>query len=424
MSQRKPNVVYVVCHDLGRTLGCYAEPSVRSPALDNLASEGVRFAQSFCTAPSCSPSRGSLITGRHPHSNGLMGLVNNGWDLPASEKTINQYLKKAGYQTALFGLQHERLDPTTFGYDVNEGCDFLRRRNSGLSCRQVIPRVIEYLRGRHEGPFFVNIGVTEVHRKYHNPRYEPADPDQVHVPAYLPDHPIVRKELAGLYGLVTALDTAMADLMDAIDRAGLRDNTLLIFTTDHGIDMPLAKGTLYDPGIETALLARWPDGFEGGKVMSHLVSHVDVLPTVLEAAGAEPAPCIQGRSFLPLLQGEPYEPRRHVFAEKTHHCLYDPMRCIRTERYKFIHNFGRLRAIEVPADAEMDVLACMGEVYARRRPCTELYDLADDPVERANLSGHPEYAAIESELKDTLLSWLTETDDPLLKGHMPLPDVL
>ena len=346
-----------------------------------------------------------------------MGLVNMGWDLPASERTLNQYLGAEGYETVLCGMQHERRDTASFGYDV------LLAREGGLACRQVIPKAAEYLKSRHSRPFFLNIGVSEVHRKYGNPHYEPADPAGVHVPPYLPDHPVVRRELAGLYGLVRALDMGMADLLDAIDTAGLRDNTLVIFTTDHGIDMPLAKGTLYDPGIETTLIMRWPDGFEGARTVDHLISHVDVLPTVLAAAGSEVPAAVQGRSVMPLLQGEAYEPNRHIFAEKTHHCLYDPMRCIRAEDYKFIHNFGKARAIEVPADGEMDVLACMGEVYSRRRPNTELYDLRSDPTERNNLSGQPEHADVEAELSSALLDWLTETGDPLMDGRMPLPEL-
>jgi len=416
MNSQRPNILYMISHDLGRHLGCYGKASVESPALDGLGAEGALFTNSFCTAPSCSPSRGSLITGRYPHSNGLMGLVNNGWDLPESERTLPQYMKEAGYETALFGFQHERIDPYSFGYD-HTFCLGL----SSCDSRSVAPAVIEFLNQKHRTRFFINAGFNEVHRPYLHPDYPPADPDSVEIPPYLPDRPGVREQLAGLDGLIKSMDSDIGRIMAALDSSGLKDNTLVIFTTDHGIDMPLAKGTLYDPGIETTLIMRWPEGFDGARKLNGLVSHVDVLPTLLDILGINPPDRIQGKSFLPVLRGDLSKTRAEIFAEKTHHSDYDPMRCVRTERHKFIHNFGAYRRYEVPADPEMDVAAIMPEVFHVRRPVTELYDLENDPLERNNLSGSQETRAIEEELRERLLNWMRETKDPLLEGAIPLP---
>ena len=117
----KPNIVLFITHDQGQLIGCYDNPqmpnSLHTPNIDKLAEEGVRFTNNFCTAPQCSPSRGSIFTSLYPHQNGLMGLVNRGWTLPETNKTLPMYLKENGYSTHLIGLQHESRDPSTLGYD-------------------------------------------------------------------------------------------------------------------------------------------------------------------------------------------------------------------------------------------------------------------------------------------------------------------
>ncbi len=173
-----------------------------------MAREGVLFTNHFCTASSCSPSRGSIITGRYPHCNGLMGLVNQAWELPLSEKTTPQYLKRAGYITHLFGLQHERSDRNALGYEHTTDMATV-----GTGCHSVSESLVQFLKAGPDEPFYVKAGFREPHRPFNAQRVE--GPGRGPVPAYLPD------------------------------------NTMTVFSTDHGIDMPRAKATLYDPGIET-----------------------------------------------------------------------------------------------------------------------------------------------------------------------------
>jgi N-sulfoglucosamine sulfohydrolase len=180
--------------------------------------------------------------------------------------------------------------------------------------------------------------------------------------------------------------------------------------------MPRAKCTLYDPGIEVALLARWPaGGMTGGRVQSQMVSNIDILPTLLEAAGVPLPDGVQGRRLS--------EGRDAIFAEKTFHSYYDPMRCVRTRHHKLIRNFEQSFAVEVPGDIQGGPIFRSDPLrYSKDRPhAVELYDLQRDPLEMDNLAGRAEIAAVEKELSDQLWKWMRDTDDPLLKGPISSP---
>lgn len=183
---------------------------------------------------------------------------------------------------------------------------------------------------------------------------------------------------------------------------------------------------LYDAGIGVALIVRWPaGGVDGGRVVSDMVSNVDVAPTLLEVAGAPPAsdPTVQGRSFLALLRGLAFTPRDAVFAEKTFHSYYDPMRAIRTDHHKFVRNFETCFAVEVPGDVQLGPLyrAELHRYVSTTHPDVELYDLESDPLERVNLTGQPALAEVEQALDARLWRWMDDTNDPLLRGPVPSP---
>jgi arylsulfatase A-like enzyme len=188
--------------------------------------------------------------------------------------------------------------------------------------------------------------------------------------------------------------------------------------------MPRAKCTLYDPGIEVALIVRWPEGgISGGMVFSELISNIDLLPTLIEAAGGAPDPRMQGRSFLPLLANQGYAARERVFAEKTYHSYYDPMRCIRTPRHKYIRNFETGFAVDVPGDAQQGAIfrSDPSRYSTDRSAIVEFYDLERDPAEEQNLAGRKELKTVEGELDRELWRWMEETGDPLLKGPIASP---
>lgn len=417
-----PNVLLLHSHDLGQHLGCYGY-DVKTPAIDGLAADGARFEEYYCTAPQCGPSRSSIMTGRHPHENGLMGHYWLGWDIQDGVQTLPQLLNDAGYTTSVFGVQHLDEDPTSVGFD-HVNCESTRAAD-------LAPAVESYLDKRGEEPFFASVGFFEPHRLgwerecgFHAPEYDPPDPETVTVPPYLPDIPVVREEIVGLQGLIRAVDEAVARILDSLKAAGLSDDTLVLFTSDHGIAMPRAKGTCFDPGIETALVARYPGLFDGGEEYGELLSNVDLLPTVLDLVGVDVPDAVSGRSFLPLVADSEYEPRERIFSEMTYHDRYNPMRCVRTERYKYIRSFADLPEVYLPLDIMFGPSGreLFYEYYTDPRPEEELYDLEADPHEQENLIGDPEHSEVAEELRQEVDDWMRETDDPLLEGDVPIPD--
>ena len=420
----KPNILLIVLHDLGTHLSCYRQAGVRSPNIDRLARDGVLFENNFATATYCSPSRGGIITGKWPHSNGLMGLVNLGWNLPPENKTLAQLLSSGGYESYLFGVQHEAEDAAQLGFDHIAEVD-------SRFCKDVAPKVAEFLDQRgttNDAPFYARVGFVEVHRypigydMYLDPdKARSAGTESVPVPEYLKSTDGARLDFAQFNACVEHTDNSLGMIFESLEHSGLRDNTIVVLTTDHGIDFPRAKGTLYDSGINTALIVQWPAVIEGGQRRKEIVSNIDLVPTLLDAAGLETPVDVQGRSFFPLLRGDAYEANPMIFAEKNT-SPNDARRCVRTDKWKYIRNFDEGPKLVLGTCSEYSLTRlAMGDDHLQPRPGTELYNLAEDPLELSDVSGHPEHVVIETELDAALMKWMKETDDPQLKGSVPRP---
>ncbi|WP_255168824.1 sulfatase family protein [Natrononativus amylolyticus] len=436
--QDEPHVLLIHCHDLGQYLGCYGV-DIETPTIDALADDGALFENHYVTAPQCSPSRGSLMTGRYPHVNGLMGLAHGSWELHEDETILPQYLGNNGYETHLFGLQHISQDTDRLEYDFvhSEGNLYpgvspaVHQANRARNVADVVSTFLE--RGASDDPFFASVGFFELHRvEEENGRfgfdadhYDDDDPDGIRPLPYLPDRRGIRHDLAEMRGMVTAVDDAMASITDTLEATGLDEETLVIFTTEHGIAFPRAKGSCYDAGIEGALLMCGPRLPEGARY-DELVSNVDVLPTLLEYVGLEVPDRIDGRSFAALLgddasagDGETsYEERERLFAEMTWHDMYNPVRAIRTERYKYIRNFWHLPEVYLTKDifASESGREVRESYGTPPRAYEELYDIHEDPQEAENVAFEPRYAEIRNDLSEQLYEWMVDTDDPLLNG--------
>ncbi|MCC7368664.1 MAG: sulfatase [Chloroflexi bacterium] len=418
-----PNVLVVITHDTGRHLGPYGQ-RVSTPHLDRLAAEGVLFEQAFCAAPQCSPSRASLLTGLVPHRHGLIGLAHRGFGLAPTvlRRTLPRLLAEAGYRTHLFGFQHEAADPYALGYQ-----QVVQPPSTGARphlCRDVAPAAADFLARGPTEPFFAMVGFEETHRPFEGTTTPLTD---VVVPPYLPDTPVVRRDVADLNGAVRAVDGAVGLLLAALDRSGLAERTLVVFTTDHGIAFPGAKGTLRDPGIEIGLIVRGPGGvlggFRGGRRLPGLVSNVDLFPTLLEVCGVDPPAGTDGVSLLPMARGRTAAVRAEVFAELTYHTAYDPMRAIRTERYAYIRSFAE-RPLHLPAHVDAsptkELLRERG-FFEERRPAEQLFDLQRDPGQGVDLAPAPSAQDVRHDLAARLHRWMQATDDPLLAGDVPAP---
>lgn len=416
----RPNILFFTCHDLGRHLGCYGRRTVPSPALDAFAASGMRFDNVFCTAPQCSPSRASLHTGRYPHAAGVLGLAHEpfGWRLPKTERHLAQILGEHGYATALVGMQHliAHGRAEELGYER-----VLPVAPATEEAEAAVPLLAELAAG--DRPFYLEVGFEEPHRPYDFGGAEPDDSLGVEVPPYLPDGPQARQDFAAFQGAIRALDRGVGRILADLNELGLAEETWVIFTADHGAAMPRAKGTLYDPGIEVTLLMRQPAaGIGPGRVSDELLSNVDMVPTLLDALDLPLPGNLQGRSFWPLLRYDGHEPSTEIFAEKTFHAAYEPMRAIRTATHKLIVNFEIGLAYDVPADVlQSPIYPLLIPSLARVRDHVELYDLMVDPREQQNLAGRTEFADIESELLNRLHRWMDETADLLLLGPVDSP---
>jgi len=429
---RRPNILMLHCHDLGTYLNCYGKKTVASPHLDRFASEGVLFANSFCTAPQCSPSRASLFTGRYPHNNGVMGLCHAefAWDLNAGELHLAQMLNDAGYTTEAVGVIHEtRSGAQRCGYKSHSG-----KSKVSEMATEVIGR-LERLARDKDRPFFLYGGCIEPHRRrskgetdymgFLSPEFAPDETLGVEIPGFLRDTAGTRAELAELQGAVRHVDTHVGRVFRALADLGLEHNTLAVFTTDHGYAMPRAKCSLYDPGIAVALLLRLPSrrGWHGGVAKREMVSNMDVLPTLLELTGCAVPGTVQGRSFAALLDGGDYAPREEVFAEISHHDYYDPRRCVRTGRHKLIVNFSSAPFFMDPSQSwrpRSDTVVPENHALAYHA-CLELYDLEKDPWELKNLAEAPGYQQTRQDLLARLRDHLVRTNDPILEGAITPP---
>jgi len=419
----KPNIILFITHDQGQFLGCYDTPqtpnSLRTPNLDKLAKDGIRFTNYFCTAPQCSPSRGSIQTSLYPHQNGLMGLVNLGWTLPPHNKTMPMYLRENGYTTHLLGLQHESIDVKTLGYDTVSK----RMKDYKYDTKVMLSEYRKFFEEHKddEKPFFANLGVIEIHRPF-EVWSEPVDAKTVIVPPFLPENDKVREDLSLYYGIINPVDETIGKILEILDSTGLRENTLFIYTTDHGSPFPRAKCTLYDPGIKTLLIMNCPNNvfLTGGKVLEQMISNIDLMPTLLDFIGAKIPENIEGKSFLPVLKDTNLPFRREIFTEKTYHDIYDPMRSVRTREFKYIRNFEPSQYLyEMPIDIERSLSGQdLKDKIKTKRTKEEFYDLKEDPLELNNLAYNLSYNDVLLELRQNLNNWMEKTDDPLLKGKI------
>jgi arylsulfatase A-like enzyme len=247
----------------------------------------------------------------------------------------------------------------------------------------------------------------------------------VYVPPWLDDEPVAREDLVRFQGAIRTLDGAVGDILRALDETGLADNTLVVFMADHGIPYPRAKHSLYEPGCTVAALLRWPAaGWSGGRVIDHLLSGVDLLPTLLEVAGIEAPARVQGRSFKALLDGRAYTPNDAIFTEQSYNAYADVSRAVRTETHKLIANFTPGRAFYDPSQLWHPTtrVPFIEDQPRTQHPSLELYDLAADPLETTNLADDPRHAGILEVTARRLFGWMQATDDPLLYG-LPHPPI-
>lgn len=413
--KRRPNVLYLHSHDTGRYVQPYGH-AVPTPHLQKFAGQGVLFRRAFSGAPTCSPSRAALLTGQTAHGSGMLGLAHRGFSLTNPDRHLAHYLRSQGYQTTLCNVQHE----AAAGKVPSLGYDRILKPQSNKG-PHAAAAAVEFLSTKPAGPFFLSCGFFETHREF--PVAGPKEDARYTLPpATLPDTPAIRKDMADFKASARVLDESMGSILEALARNGQEDNTLVVLTTDHGISFPGMKCNLTDHGFAVMLMMRGPGGFLGGKASDALVSHLDVYPTLCDVLELPKPEWLEGHSLLPLVNGSKTGIRDEVFAEVSYHAAYEPKRAVRTDRYKYIRNFGRSTPVLPNCDDGYSKTFWVEHGWKDRPvPREELYDLVFDPNETNNLVAHQMVPAALADLRGRLDRWMQATSDPLLRGPVEAP---
>ncbi len=413
----RPNVVLIIGDDISwNDLGCYDHPSIRSPHIDRLAADGVRFTNVFLTASSCSPSRCSLITGRYPHNTGAAELHT---PLPAAQVPFPLRLKENGYYCAQGGKWH-------MGPDAKRAFDEVRDKwgdaDPGAE-GEWLPLLQERPKDK---PFFMWFASIDAHRGWDDKiTLDRHDPQAVPVPEYLADAEPTRKDLAKYYDEIARLDDYVGRIEKELQKQGVADNTVIIFMADNGRPFPRCKTRVYDSGMKTPFIVKWPHGAKSGAVCKSLVSAVDIGPTILDLCGVAAGPSFQGQSFAPLLKHTEKPFRKYVFSEHNWHDFEALERMVRSEKFLYVinerpqfPNCGPADSNNSPSQKDLDLLARQGQltpeqedVFLAPRPREELFDVQKDPQQFVNVAGDPAYANALVQMRDVMNAWREQTAD-------------
>lgn len=419
--QTRPNILWLIAEDFGPDLGCYGAAQVHTPNLDRLAAEGARYTRFFTTAPVCSPSRSAFMTGMYQTTIGAhnhRSHRDDGYRLPEGVRLLTDWFREAGYKTA-----NLRQLPPELGFSGTGKTDW----NFNFDGRPFDTDRWSDLAG--DQPFFAQLNFQETHRAFHAPRQ--ADPAQVKIPPYYPDHPITREDWAKYLDAASELDRKVGLVLDRLRQDGLLESTVVVFFADNGAAHVRGKQFCYDSGLNVPLIIRWPGrfpappGFVAGAVSDRLVSSIDLAPTMLALAGAAKPAKMQGEVFLGPTS---LAPRQYVFGarDRCDETVFR-FRTVRDERYRYIRNFtpdrpflqaNQYKERQYPVWRLLPELNALGKLTpaqaalcAATMPAEELYDLANDPDEINNLARSPEQQAVLARLRGALEQWIEDTND-------------
>lgn len=420
---QKPNIIFIIGDDISwDDIGVYGNAKIKTPNLDKLAKEGLRFTNLYLTASSCSPSRTSILTGRYPHNTGAAELHS---PLPAHLAYFPELLKKQGYFAALAGKWHEGPN-TRRAYDTL----LVDRKANGEGGEA---QWLNLLRARpKDKPFFFWLAPFDAHRPW-SARTEGHEHDpqtEIVVPPTLVDDRETRQDLAHYYNEISQLDHYVGQLRAELVRQGVAENTIIIFTADNGRAFPGSKTRLYDAGVKTPFIVNWPAGIRPGQVCESLVSSIDIAPTLLELAGTQPTESFQGVSFVQLLKNPEKAFRKYVFAEHNWHDYAAYERSVRSRDFLYIinkrpelDNGGPIDANQSPSakalKAAGKLTVLQKDALLKPRPTEEFFDNRKDPLQTHNAIANKSYATQLAEHRAILEQWQQETGDTEPKSITP-----
>ncbi len=426
----RPNVLYIIMEDTGPQFGCYGEPLVKTPNLDRLASQSIRFTHAYTTAPVCSASRSALMTGCYQTKIGAHQHRTWEWHktaLPTPTRHVAEWFRDAGYFTCNLQPSGPNKGKGPYGaagagkVDLNF---FLNGANKNKFFEGT-----DWNQRRPGQPFFAHITIIETHKgegwniARRQPKSELVDPDKLQLASYYPDSPIARDEYANYLDAIHLSDGYVGQVLARLEKDGLAENTIVVLSSDHG---PLFRGKqfLYDGGIHLPLLIRFPDGKGAGATDDRFVSGIDYAPTLLGFAGIRPpAGAMQGQDLF----GSGSRPRPHIFAARDRMDIsIDKMRAVRTKQFKYIRNYfpgtpymqhNPYKEDSYPTwnlvkawAREGRLTAAQGLFAALEKPIEELYDVQADPDEVHNLAAAPAHKNTLRELRALVDGFVAEND--------------
>lgn len=439
-----PNILIVLSDDHSWAhVGCYGNAEIKTPNLDAFAKEGMRFDRYYVGTPQCVPSRATMLTGRGAID---IQMTRFSAPLPRNIPIYPEHLRKAGYYTGVAGrnfhLDGSALPPESKAvFDRDKLKTFPDRLDSVTVAGNrvaILGQYNEFLDSAKGKPFFLQLCFSDPHRPLDKAAIPaPHDPAKLTLPKHYPDTKLIREDFARYYDEISRFDADFATVLAELKKRGLAENTIVLFAGDNGASQFRGKGTLYEFGIHCPLLVRWPAAAKPG-ISAELISGEDFAPTMLEAAGVPVPKEITGKSFLPLLTGKQHEARKYVFAQRgahgsglpTNSSFFDLGRCVVSKSHKLVYNALwqiPYNPVDFAGDdmwKELKEINAAGKLspefaklyFSQTRPMFELFDLANDPSELANLIGKPEAAAVEKDLKAALQDWMIGQRD-----FVPLP---
>lgn len=433
---QRSNILLIVSEDHSPHLSCYGDEVIKTPNLDKIAENGWLFKNAYVTQSVCSPSRSSILTGLYPHQNGHIGLATQGYQFVGHVRNIYSLLKDAGYRTGMIGKLH--LNPASdfpIDYHPIKGPNYEK-----LDMKRYADYASQFMNASDD-PFFLMVNLPDAHWPFQDVvEGRPAMPvtaAQVKPFPYIGfDNELIRRYTTSIYNCLLRLDECIGELTTSLKTSGKENNTLVIYLSDHGDEMARGKFDIYEVSNKVPFLVSWPGRISKGVRSDALVSAVDIVPTLLEAAGVHERPDkLAGQSLFPLFDNPSVQFREYLFTEKNADqvSLYYPRRAVRDSMYKLIYTLlpdrknpvaegytaNTQRAEPLAGSPTLQELekapAGIQQVYYSwiNPPAIQLYDLHNDPHEFNDLSSNPQHADVKNRLLNALQNWQVETDDPL-----------
>ena len=421
------NIIYINTHDSGRIISPYGYKT-NTPNMENFAKESILFKNAFCCGPTCSPSRASLLSGMYPHQNGMLGLAQRGFSMDY-EKHLVQFLNSNNYFTLLSGIQHESgwyLEPEKnakiIGYKKELSSDCTKYSQEELINWDIENAELtsNWLKNYDKNsPLFLSYGMYATHRKF--PKIREEEAKYITPPYPIPDTKETREDFSGFLKSVNNADKCIGKVISSLKENGYWDNSIVIMTTDHGIANPFSKCTLFDSGIGVFLMIYVPNSIMNGKVVDSLVSHIDIFPTLCDILGIEKPSYLEGKSLKPIIDGTQEKVRDEIYSEINFHTSYEPTRCVRTERYKYIRYYDtdylKINLSNIDESKTKDFFL-NNDLRSKLKYEEALYDLVYDVGERNNLINDNKYTNVKNKLIKLLEEQQINTHDPLLNNEI------